>query len=182
MVLVTLLAVLLCMVVGFGLTVLGWASLSLGWLIAALAFGVVLVGAALLIKTSRPRVFAAGAAVLALLLGLGLWWSVPPSPERVRAAAERLDVPEAWEVKEVDESGNVWCFKGCPSVRTMYRVPGDAEQERDALISQLEDEGWKRISDMNSMPRLADGRWIVTLHHRESDVGDGEPVVSATVE
>lgn len=124
-------------------TFLTVASPAGGWAYAALCFLPGLVGAAFLFGMTRWRDVLAVAAVPSLLCGLLMYQSAPPDHGRIRNQAERAGVPVAgWELLATDDSGNTWCFKGCPEVLYFYAASGSPAETVATLGAVLEAQGW----------------------------------------
>lgn len=130
-------AAVAAVVVGFT----GVASATFGWGYAALVFLPGLVGAAWLLGV-RGRALLAPA-VLALALGVVMYRWAPPDHGRVRHVAEDLGVSwEDWDLVGDDESGDTWCWDGCPAVSYFYLAPEPPDQAVETFTARLRADGW----------------------------------------
>jgi hypothetical protein len=119
------------------------ASPAFGWLYAALCFLPGLVGVARLggIRRWLHTVVLAGA--LSLVLGSLMYLQAPPDHGRIAAAATDAGLPVAgWELVDSGESGNTWCWKGCPEVVQLYAVDTTPAGAVEMLDAVLEEQGW----------------------------------------
>lgn len=150
------------------------ASAAFGWGYAALIFLPGLVGAAWLFGV-RGRALVA-AVVPALALGIVMHQWAPPDHGRVRRVAEDLGVGvEGWELVADDESGDTWCWDGCPSVSYFYLAPEEPEQAVETFTARLRADGWSDDRSRLRAPRAPSeyteraievwrkGRWSVLL-------------------
>jgi hypothetical protein len=118
------------------------ASPAGGWLWAALCFLPGLVASARMGGIRRWRDTLLLALGVALAAGTWAYAVAPPDHGRIDRVAQNVGVPEGWELAEVSEHGNTWCFKGCPEVTYFYAAPGAPAETVAALDTILKDRGW----------------------------------------
>lgn len=96
-----------------------------------------------------------------------MYQQAPPDHGRLHGAAEKVGVPvDGWELVDVGERGNTWCFKGCPEVTYLYETGETPAQALATLAGQAEDAGWSggapptQVGDAPSeYDPLARGTW-----------------------
>lgn len=138
------LAALWSVVAYWGMGFVFYPAPALGWLYASLVFGLGL-GIAGLLVGGRDSLIPLGiAAFLSLTLGVVCWQNMEPDLDRVRAVADRIDVPDGWEHTGGygNESG---LFEGgATSVSRTYRPgAGTVSSGIADLVASMEDQGWK---------------------------------------
>lgn len=150
---------------------LGWAvnavfslpSERLGWLWSAMVWMVLLGLPVLVLWPLRPRRWVGAITVIALLIGLGSWYTAPPTHERIHAAYDaEVDLPDEFVETDRDERGNTWCFKGCPAVTVHYSTPTEwPPQERSRRFADaLAEDGWTSHTDHGTSSVIySKGRW-----------------------
>lgn len=146
--------------------VIGWFASSLfsvpsgrvGWLWAALMWTVVLGLPVLVLAPRRRWWWLAAAAVLATAIGVGSWYTAPPTADRLAAAYDdRVVLPSSFVEVDRQHYGNSWCFKGCPEMTVEHEVPaGWSEEERSRRLAEaLRETGWSE----DSQGWWSQGRW-----------------------
>jgi hypothetical protein len=188
------LAAVWLVVVFAGVMFFGVASPRGGWVYALLCFLPGLVGAARLAGVRRWRDTLLLAVAAALVLGAWAYHLAPPDHGRIKHVAEDVGVPvDGWELVEVDEDGNTWCFKGCPTVTYFYAAEESSGAVVATLDEVLEGHGWSGGAEDRSYGRgeptefdpealgsWRDGRWRVDLRvpSREHRYGWAEEVTA----
>jgi hypothetical protein len=150
------------------------ASATGGWLPTAAAFLPGLLLLTLMVGVGRWSVAVALAAGLALLIGVGAYRVAPPEPERLRAVADDVGVPDGWREISDEASGNTWgLWNSFPEVRYTYAAAGPSQQVAGAFVDRLEDDGWHLDDDWVNTSRTEEpwtyqvwrkSRWTVTLN------------------
>jgi hypothetical protein len=128
----------------WGMAFVFYPAPALGWLYASLVFGLGLGIAGLLIGVRDSLVPLGIAAVLSLSLGVVCWQNMEPDLDRVRAVADRIDVPDGWQ--QTGGYGNESAlFEGGPThVSRTYRPGSETVSSGIAdLVASMEDEGWE---------------------------------------
>jgi len=128
-------------VVGGFLTI---ASPVGGWFYATLCFLPGLVGTVLLFGVTRGRDALLAASALSLACGFAMYQQAPPDHGRIEAVAEDAGIPVAgWELVGTGQSGNTWCWKGCPEVAYYYAADGSPGEAMATLGATFEEAGWR---------------------------------------
>lgn len=83
------------------------------------------------------------ATVMALLFGIGAYWTSVPDGDRLRHVAEQVgtDVP-GWDLISSEEDGNGWCWSACTNVTYTYRTHQSPEQVSATIDELLTNAGW----------------------------------------
>ena len=78
------------------------------------------------------------ATVMALLFGIGAYWTSVPDGDRLRHVAEQVgtDVP-GWDLISSEEDGNGWCWSECTNVTYTYRTHQSPEQVSATIDGSL---------------------------------------------
>lgn len=153
-----LLVFLLGIMTDFAFSTAGWALLGLGiWSIPALILAGQLRG--------RIRVAVIAGLLAICLAGSAAWWvDAPPSHGRIRAVADRTQLPPDWGLEKSEESGNTWgLFSDYPRITRTYAADPAAIP---AAVELLEQQGWEQSGswrDGHSV-RLTRGRWVMGLN------------------
>jgi hypothetical protein len=127
----------------WGMPFVFYPAPALGWLYATLVFALGLGIAGLLVGGRDSLVPVGVAAVLSLSLGVVCWQNMEPDLDRVRAVADRIQVPDGWERARGygNESG---LFEGgATHVSRTYRIGTQTHTAATAdLVASMEDQGW----------------------------------------
>lgn len=147
-----------------------------GWFYALLCFLPGLVGAARIGGVRRWRDSLLVATAVSFVLGLGMYDVAPPSHGRIANVAEDVGISRSgWELERTGETGNTWCWKGCPEVSYSYTAAESPEQAAATLDEILTEAGWvggaqdpsfgDEPSEYDPLARgsWSRGRWRVTL-------------------
>lgn len=165
-VLAVVLALFWAVVCTYAIAFVGLSAPELGFIWAGLVYALGLVAAAFVWGGPRRPVALAVAGVFALGLGLLAWYTLPPSHERIEKVADQVAVPDDWSMVADSQSGNGWCFQGCPEVDRDYELPAGTtyDDARDELVAELDDEGWDRTRAIGGeTDALTRGRWRVAI-------------------
>lgn len=157
-----------------------------GWVLAALAFGLLGLAtgwAAVPRRWSGARARAAvGLAVFAGLGGIAVAHSAPPTAARLRHDIDEIARPE-WELRRSTTDGSALCFDYCTSVFREYDVRADPEAVLDDLRPVLERHGLRAEppGDEATMVFVEhDGDFDLRVEIDPADDGGSIVLISAT--
>lgn len=153
----------------WGMAFVFYPAPAFGWLYASLVFALGLGIAGLLIGWRDSLVPLGVAAVLSLSLGITCWQNMEPDLDRVRAVADRVDVPEGWQQTGGYGNESALFEGGATHVSRTYR-PGSGTVSSGIadLVASMEDEGWK-VTDAwggpsDRMVTMVAGGWQAEIH------------------
>ncbi len=150
------------------------ASAAGGWLPTAAAFLPGLLLLTLMVGVGRWPGAVAGATAVAVLIGAWAYQTAPPEPERLRAVAADVGVPDGWRKISDQATGNTWgLWNSYPEVRYTFAAAGPSQQVAEEFVARLEADGWDLDEDWVDTGRTDEpwtyqvwrrGRWKVTLN------------------
>lgn len=96
--------------------------------------------------------------------------NIKPTLPQVRAALDRVDLPDGFRVVSERTSGDRLCRQGCPTVRRVYATPQDDPDPVRTIVLAMFAQGWEPTSDVPREQATTAQRETIFVH-----LGEKEP-------